>query len=422
MLRPPEKTEISVQADRKLRVLFISQYFWPEDFRANDIVLGLKERGCEVTVVTAFPNYPKGRFFENYNLTCGPYAERWNGIQVLRMPLIARGQSNPIRLALNYLSFAIFGSFLMPFRLKRSEYDVVLCWMVSPVTQVLPAIVAKIYAQAPLVLWVMDLWPDSLFASGLMKNKFVIAVAGRLTRWIYRRSDVILGQSRSFAEHISRVGGFPSQHVGYMPQWEPTQRRERHGTNPSMPPGFNVLFTGNIGFSQDFETVIAAADLLRSDSRIHWHIVGDGHALSDVRSQVEVRDLTKCVHIWGRYPSEAMSAFYEAADALLATLRAEEVFTRTIPTKVQAYLASGRPIITAIDGEVTEVIKTSGAGFAARAGDARSLAQAVRAMADLPRGERDEMGRRGKAYYAEQFDREMLLTRLLCVLREAIET
>jgi colanic acid biosynthesis glycosyl transferase WcaI len=266
-------------APEKLRILFLSQYFWPEDFRSNDIVVGLKERGCEVTVVTGLPNYPKGKFFTGYGVTRGPYTERWNGVRVVRIPMLARGQANPIKLALNYLSFATVGSLIVPFRLPRREFDVVLCWMVSPITQVLPAIVAKKFTRTPLVLWVMDLWPDSLSASGQVKNRHIVSLAGRLTRWIYRRCDLILGQSRRFAEHIAGVGGFAAKRVGYMPQWEPNQAPQAGGAIPAMPPGFKVIFTGNIGFSQDFETIIAAADLLRDDPRIQWHIVGDGHAL-----------------------------------------------------------------------------------------------------------------------------------------------
>lgn len=408
-------------SSRPLRILFISQYFWPENFRANDIALGLKERGCEVTVVTGLPNYPRGQFFDGYTLARGPYTDRWNGLRVLRLPMFARGQGNRFKLALNYLSFAALGSLIIPFRLTRSSHDVVLCWMVSPITQVLPAIVAKRYVRSPLVLWVMDLWPDSLSASGQVKHAAIIGAAGRLTRWIYRRCDRILGQSKRFSEHIARVGGLAPQSIGYMPQWEPSEAPITASVIPPMPEGFKVMFTGNIGFSQDFETIIAAARILRDDTRIHWHIVGDGHALPSLRKQIQESDLGARVHVWGRYPADAMSAFYREADVLLATLRAEDAFTRTIPTKIQAYLASGKPIVTAIDGEVAEVIANSGAGFPAHAGDPSSLAQAVRAMADLSPTQREQMGARGKAYYMAHFDREMLLTRLLDFLQDAAQ-
>ncbi len=408
-------------SSRPLRVLFVSQYFWPENFRANDIVRGLEERGCDVTVITGLPNYPTGKFFDGYTFARGPYTDRWHGLRVLRLPMFPRGHGSRFKLAVNYLSFAALGSVLIPFRVRRSDHDVVLCWMVSPITQVLPAIVAKKYTRRPLVLWVMDLWPDSLSASGQVKHPWIITVARRLTRWIYRRCDRILGQSKRFSEHIARVGDLSPQSIGYMPQWEATEAAVAPISIPAMPPGFKVMFTGNIGFSQDFETIIAAADLLRDDTRIHWHIVGDGHALQSVRKQIQASGLDARVHFWGRHPAEAMSAFYQEADVLLATLRAEDAFTRTIPTKIQAYLASGRPIVTAIDGEVAEVIADSGAGFAARAGDPSSLAQAVRAMADLLPEERKLMGDRGKAYYIAHFDREMLLTRLLDFLHEAVE-
>lgn len=414
--------QMDVQNREKFRVLFISQYFWPEHFRANDIVLGLKERGCEVTVVTGLPNYPQGSFFEGYGLMKGPYAERWNDIRIIRIPMFARGRSSKVKLAFNYLSFAVLGSVLIPFRLVRSDYDIILCWMVSPITQVLPAIVAKKLTQRPLVLWVMDLWPDSLSASGQVNNRWVIDLAGRLTRWVYRRCDKILGQSQRFAQHIARIGGFASHQIDYMPQWETVQPPSTTTAVPELPAAFNILFAGNIGFSQDFETVIAAADILRDKSRIQWHIVGDGHALPFVRKEIKRLNLGSCIHIWGRYPPSTMNAFYDAADVLLATLRAEEVFTRTIPTKVQAYLASGKPMVTAIDGEVADLIRKSGAGIAARAGDPVSLAQAIHAMANMTPDQRTEMGAKGRSYYAEYFDREILLSRLVGFLRDAVRS
>lgn len=404
---------------KKMKILFFSQYFFPEEFRANDIVRGLTEKGHQVTVVTGIPNYPKGNFFPGYNLFMGPYTEYWHGVKIIRMPLFPRGSGGRIGLVLNYCSFALFASLLAPFRL-RGDYDIILCWMVSPVSQVLPAIFAKRLNAVPLVLWVMDLWPDSLSASGQIRSKSIVRMAGVVTRWVYRKCDRILGQTRSFAPHIAKVADIPVSSVGYMPQWEP-DLAEASATVPPLPEGFRVMFTGNIGNAQDFETTIAAANILRERQDIHWIIIGEGVALAHARRQVRSLGLETNFHFLGRFPIEAMPAFYREADVLLATLRPADIFARTIPTKILSYLASEVPLITAIDGEVARVVEESGAGAAVPAGQAPLLAEAVKRMADMPKAQRDEMGARGRRYFLENFDRSRLLGRLSRLLQEEVD-
>lgn len=404
-----------------MHVLFLSQYFWPEDFRANDIVLGLTERGHTVTVVTGLPNYPGGKFFDGYSFWKGPFREEKDGVEIIRCPLIRRGQSSRIALALNYVSFALFCSVMLIFR--RRKADIVFCWMVSPVTQVLPAIVAKRLLKVPLVLWVMDLWPDSLSASGRMNNRRVIKMMHTMTRWIYRRCDRILGQSRRFVSHIMDVGGLEPGRIVYMPQWEPRKRVHEQAWDemPRFADDFNVVFTGNIGHSQDFGTVTEAARLLVSDIKVNWVIVGEGDALPYLKQQIGEKGVAENFHLLGRFPFETMDYFYANADVLLATLRPAEAFSRTIPTKIQSYLASGTPLVTAIDGEVAEIVTESGGGIAVEAGNAVALADAIKKIAALSSEERQAMGHRGRQFFLRNFDREELLDRLEALLKEEIK-
>lgn len=403
-----------------MRLLFLSQYFWPEDFRSNDIVRGLRDRGFKVTIVTGLPNYPQGRFFKGYGIFRGPFRETWEGFDVTRIPHLERGKGSGIRLALNYISFAIMGALVLRFQ-RNLDYDAVLCWMPSPVTQVVPAIVAKHRAGAPLILWVMDLWPDSLFASGRMRNRALVRAAGLLTRWVYRRCDLIIGQSRRFAEHIAGVAGLPAEQVEYVPQWELQAAVGDVNTVaiPPIPAGFRVLFTGNTGYSQDLGVMLEAARILKSEHPIQWIVVGDGQALLALKRRSTELGVDDVVHFMGRFPPEIMPAFHAQADALLATLRPEEIFSRTIPTKIQSYLASGLPLVTAIDGEVADMIAQSGAGASAPAGDARGLADAVLGLARSDVESRREMGRKGKAYYDANFRRDVLLDRLAKLIRDA---
>lgn len=405
-----------------MKLLFVSQYFWPEEFRSNDIVRGLCDRGYNITVLTGLPNYPAGRFYRGYSFFKGPFREKWEGVTIVRMPLFPRGRSSRTMIALNYISFALFSSVLSPFRI-RGKYDLILCWMASPVTQVIPAIFAKRLVSAPLVLWVMDLWPDSLAASGRVGNGALIHAAGFLTRWIYRRCDRILGQSRRFATHIAGVAGISASDVEYLPQWEP-HLPESSNPPPAIPTlnkGFRVVFTGNVGFSQDFDTIVAAAEILKDREDVTWIVVGDGQALENVRRQMHARSLEGRIQLLGRYPIEAMPLFYKQAGALLATLRPADIFARTIPTKIQSYLGAGVPLITAIDGEVADLMAESGAGISVPAGDPVRLAEAVQEMADMPPAARNEMGVRGRKYFLEHFDRDRLLDKLESLLREEAE-
>lgn len=403
-----------------MRLLFLSQYFWPENFRSNDIVKGLRDRGFEITIVTGLPNYPQGRFFKGYGVLTGPFREMWEGFDVIRVPHLARGGGSGVKLVLNYLTFAFVGSLVLPFRLRR-DYDAVLCWMPSPVTQVVPAIVAKRHAGAPLLLWVMDLWPDSLFASGRVRNGTAVRAAGLLTRWVYRNCDVIIGQSRGFAAHISGVADIPAEQVEYVPQWElqAAPGAADFTSLPRLPEGFRVLFTGNVGYSQDLDVMLEAALITRAAHPIQWIVVGDGQALPALKRRSKELGVDDVVHFLGRFPPEAMAAFHARADALLATLRPEEIFSRTIPTKIQSYLASGLPLVTAIDGEVADMIAASEAGVTAPAGDPHGLAAAVLRLARSNEESRREMGRKGKAYYEAHFRRDVLLDRLAGMIRDA---
>jgi glycosyltransferase involved in cell wall biosynthesis len=361
-------------------------------------------------MVTGLPNYPGGKYFPGYRLLCGPWREEWNGIQIIRIPLLSRGRSR-LRLALNYVSFAIAGALLVPLRLK-GKYDIVFCWMPSPITQTIPAIVASRYHQTPFILWVLDLWPDSITASGMARNARLVALAGALTRWVYRQCDLIIGSSRRFEAHITAVAQVDQLRFRYLPQWEVPVVQRTCPKMPALPSGFRVMFTGNIGFSQDFPTIMAAAGLLRDSRDICWIIVGEGQALPMVRAEIAARNLQDRFYLAGLQPLEAMPTFYEAADVLLATLQPAEIFSRTIPTKVQSYLAAGKPLVTAIGGEVEDIMRESGAGLTVPSGDPQALAEAILRLADMTPEERLCMGRNGQRYSSQHFDRERLLDQL----------
>jgi glycosyltransferase involved in cell wall biosynthesis len=397
-----------------MRILIVTQYFWPENFRVNDLASGLKEMGHEVIVLTGKPNYPGGRFFEGYGFFKGS-RDNYYGIRVLRVPLIPRGNGAGWRLITNYLSFVFFASLLSPF-LCRGRYDVIFVYEPSPITVGLPALVLKKIKHAPIMFWVQDLWPESLSATGAIRSEWALRAVDKLVRFIYKGCDLVLVQSRAFFEPIEKVG-VPRERIQYFPNsaeelYQPVITADNAPERSVMPSGFCVMFAGNIGKAQDFETILEAAERTRTRSDIHWVILGDGRMFPWLEGQVKKRGLTSTVHLLGRHPADSMPRYFALADAMLVTLRKEPIFSMTIPAKVQSYLACAKPLIAALEGEGARVVREADAGLTPGPEDPRALVEAVITMYYMNDAERREMGLRARRYFEDHFERDMLLRRL----------
>jgi len=397
-----------------MRILIVTQYFWPENFRINDLAQGLRNRGHEVTVYTGKPNYPEGKFFPGYSFF-GHSDETFGGVRVIRVPLIPRGDGGSFRLALNYLSFAFFASLIAPFRVF-GDFDVILVYEPSPITVGLPALVLKALKGAPLLFWVQDLWPESLVAADVVRTRWILAGIEGLVRFIYRRCNRILVQSQAFVGAILPYG-IRREQIVFFPNtaeaiYQPVELEPDAPERTQLPAGFRVMYAGNIGAAQDFATILGAADRLRDEAAIQWVILGDGRSRLWVESEIKRRGLGRSVHLLGRHPVESMPRFFALADAMLVSLRRDPILAMTLPARVQSYLACGRPIIAALDGEGARVIKEAGAGIVPGSGDPDTLARAVMAIYRMPETARQAMGLRGRRYFDQHFGRETLLTRL----------
>jgi colanic acid biosynthesis glycosyl transferase WcaI len=399
-----------------VRLLVVSQYFWPETFRVNDLVAGLTARGHSVTVLTGRPNYPEGRVFEDYRRDHASFST-FAGAEVLRVPLRPRGKGG-LRLILNYWSFVFWGIVLGPWLLRKKSFDAIFFFEISPITGALPAILYRWLKRAPLAMWVLDLWPETLSAVGVVRGPRLLGLVGRLVAFIYRRCDLILAQSRSFIPSIARWAG-PQADIRYFPGWaEALFAGDLDAVLPAeetLPyeDTFNVMFAGNIGTAQDFPAILDAADRLKHRSDIRWLIVGDGRAADEVRSEIGRRGLEDRVILLGKHPIDRMPSFFKAASALLVSLKDEPIFALTIPGKVQSYLAAGIPILGMLNGEGGAVIEEAGAGLVGPAGDGEALARNVEQLAAMPVADRAAMGGRGRAFCTREFDRDMLIDRLV---------
>lgn len=274
-----------------------------------------------------------------------------NGVKVKRACLFPRGDGGGLRLALNYFSWAFFASCKGFMMALFHKYDVILGHEPSPITQGIPAIIVKKILRIPFYFWVLDLWPESLVSAGGVKNKFVLNFFTRITKFVYSNSDRILISSRGFRNSILEKGDYAAKLV-YFPNWaESVFIKNSGGQIPDLPDGFKVMFAGNVGEAQDFEHIMQAALKLKEFKDIHFVIVGDGRKRVWVEEFVENNQLHDTVHLLGRFPLETMPAFFKQADVMLVTLKDELIFNVTVPAKLQAYMAAGKPILAMLNGE-----------------------------------------------------------------------
>lgn len=396
--------------DANLRVLIVSQYFWPETFRINEVAKSLRDVGCDVSVLTGQPNYPEGRVFSGYR-AWSVGREDHEGIAIHRVPLFPRGRAGAWKLIANYLSFAIGASLIGPWLLRGQRFDVVFVYGVSPILKILPAMAVRRFTGGALVTWVQDLWPQSLLVTGFVRNQRVLGMVASVVCWLYRHNDLLLVQSHGFVPLVAAMSGRTP--VEYHPNpGELAFLAEPNGA-PAMvlEPGFNVLFAGNLGTVQALDTVLAAAEALRDDPDIRFVLIGSGSRSEWLHREVQRLGLTN-VQMPGRFPPQAMPGILAQASALLVSLTRDPGVSQTVPSKIQAYLATGRPVIASLDGEGARVIEEASAGLVCPAEDSAALAAAVRDLSSRPAQELKRMGSAGRCYYLRHFEPGMLAQRL----------
>lgn len=403
-----------------MKVLVLSQYFSPEGFIINDVVKTLVARGDEVVVATGKPNYPDGNIFPGYRAS-GVQRERYlDTVDVVRVPLWPRGKGGALNLVLNYISFVISGLLLFPWLLRGREFDAILVYAPSPITQVAPAIPLKWIKKARLALWVQDLWPESLAATGFVRNRFALALVGRLVRLLYSCCDLLLVQSRAFVEPVARYAS--RDKIVYYPN----SVLNEPSANPAveipedlakaLEQSFSVVFAGNLGTAQSVETLLEACKLLKVDPAVRMVLVGSGSRMAWLLEQQKANQLDNLI-LPGRFPVNAMPEIFGRADVLLVSLKDEEIFAQTIPSKVQAYLAAGRPIAASLRGEGARVVEESGAGESCLPEDPVALAELITNLKNRSPEQLIAMGAAARKYFDEHFEMNSQVERLVTILR-----
>lgn len=406
-----------------MKVLIWTQYFWPENFHINAVARSLHEQGIEVTVLTGKPNYPEGKIFVGYKTT-GIQYEQYSGFEVIRIPLRQRGKNSGKGIALNYLSFIASGYLFAPYALRGKKFDLIFVYAPSPLLQALPAIYIAWLKRAPLVTWVQDIWPDALVATKFVKSKLILGMVGIVVRYIYYFSDSILIQSEGFRDYVEKWTSRKARIRYFSNSSEDTflnlsNIKDESCISSSIAMAFSVVFAGNIGKAQSCETIIQAASLLKSYKNIKFYLVGSG-SMQECLSKNIINEGLDNVVMTGRVVPEEMGRIYNSASVLLMTLRDQSALSATIPSKLQNYLAAGKPVIACSNGESANVVMKANAGLSCIAGDAYALAEAVIKLYQMHPEDRLRMGENGKSYFKTHYQLNNRVAELITHFNELI--
>ena len=392
-----------------MKILIITPHFYPENFRINDLADFLIDKSCDVSVLTSIPNYPTGKYFEGYGLFNKRY-EIYKKIKIHRVVVFPRLSGKPIMIALNYLSYLLF-SIIKVFNLRKNNYDIVFVFQVSPITVALPALFYKLFNKKPVVMWVLDLWPESIKVGLNLKKNYFSIFLNPIIKLIYRKSDSILVSSKGFISSIAKKN-IDTSKIKYMPQWSENifkyinfKKETFEFVNIN---NFVILFAGNIGEAQDFENIVKSINILKYKNNIKWVFVGNGRKKKWLKNKIK-EDKLENVFLLNSMPLSAMPKLYSMADCLFISLKNDKNLNLTIPAKFQTYLSSGMPVIAMIGGQVNEIIQETKCGKATNPGNFEELAKICVEMSLMTKDQINQMKKNSYEYYLNNFQRKKVL-------------
>ena len=386
-----------------MRILLVTQYFYPEVFKSNDLAFELAKRGHHVDALVGIPNYPEGKYFKGYGLFKKRH-EVVNGVNVYRVFQTPRGKGG-WRLPVNYFTFVIFGCLRVMFQFAwRKKYDCIIGHEPSPIFQAYPALLLRKLRKTPFYYWIMDLWPDAMKSGGGVKNEKVLNYVDKLVMGIYNRTDKILITSERFREPIAAKGDFADKII-YFPNWsDDILQMDDSYEIPQLPEGFKIMIAGNLGKSQNLEAVTEVMLGLKDVPNVKWVFVGGGSRREWLEQFIKDNGLEDRAVCLGQYPFKAMPAFYKQADGMLVTLRAGfPHLEAVVPARLQSYMSAGRPVLAMIGCGGADIIEESQCGYAVPAGDSKALIDVIKEKVLTDRDAFEKLGQNGRDYYQEHF-------------------
>lgn len=396
------------------RILVVSQHFFPEPFRINDIVEGFVEDGLQVDVLCGLPNYPKGEWFSGYRYT-GPRRERYKGAQVIRAGEIPRKGNTGATIFLNYVSWPLFALFHL-WRLP-GHYDAVLCYNTSPVLMNFPAIVYAKLHRVPLISYVLDIWPENLYSVLPVKTPLLQKIATAVSDWHYKRADVLIAMSDSLQQRLAQRTKKSLDAIAVIPQhcedfYAIPQPDE--GLQAKYGDRFNLVFTGNFSPAQSLETVIRGAVLARQTGAEHLRLilVGDGMSRPELEQLVQQLDAQDTVVFEGSVAPTEIPRYTALADGLVASLSASPDLGMTVPAKIASYMAAAKPLLASMDGEGAQAVQAARCGYSSPAENVEALAQNMVALYQASPQQRQQQGKNAFDWYTNHYRRRAVLTKL----------
>lgn len=400
-----------------MNILVISERFYPEQFRINDICSTFVELGHSVTIITGLPNYPNIKIPEKYKIKENRY-ENFYGVNVVRVGIIPRG--GVIKLFLNYVSFMV-NACIKIIGMDISKFDIIYVYQTSPVTMIVPALLAKFKAKIPVLVYCCDVWPDSVCNKISNKKSLLFRCIKWLSAKLYQAADRIAITSKPFCGYLVDVCGVDAKNIFYIPQHcEDIYLTYNDEVDNDC---VDFAFLGNIGFAQNCEIIIEAVERIKTHKKFMVHFVGDGSNIDKIKQMVAEKGFADRVIFHGRFPVSEMKQFYALADAFLLTLKSSSAIGLTMPSKLQGYMAAGKPIVAAIHtigGAAQEVIHQANCGKSVDSDDAQGLALL---MSDAIENftEYKMLGKNGREYFLQHFTKDIFMKATLNQLEDMVE-
>lgn len=406
------------------KILIVSQHFYPEGFRVNDLVDGFAERGYSVSVLCGMPNYPEGKWYPGYSGN-GPFSDSYNGVPVFRSYEVPRKGNTSLRIFLNYLSWPLTAAIRALF--LKTDYDIVICYNTSPVMMSFPAIVAAKSQHVPLVSYVLDIWPENLYTVLSVKSDLMKKTAQKVSDWHYSKADRLVSMSESLKANLLQRRAVKKKQI-------PIDVLPQHAEDFYATPLFDnalaekfkgkflIVFAGNISPAQDLENAVEAVFNYASsyDRNLHLLVVGDGMSLDSVKSLVEAREVQDMVSFAGRVKPEEVPKYYGVADALLIPFSSNENLALTVPAKVASCMASAKPLVGYLEGEGRKAIGSAHCGLVSDPGNPKQLAQRIRELSLMTPEQRAEMGKNGFSYYLSNYSRKAILDKFDEIIKKTL--
>ena len=394
-----------------MKILLITQYYWPENSIVTDIAESLQQKGNDITVLTGLPNYPQGSIYDDYKKGKNR-KQTHNGVRIIRSKVVGRKHSSLFRL-LNYYSFPYYANRLV--KKIDNDFEVVLAIEESPILLAKPAIkYAKLYGKK-LLMYEMDLWPESLLAGGISPKSFIYKHYRKVSSNIYSKFDKIVVSTKEHIKYIKKLPNCENLDIDYLPQYADTVF-EKSSYDTVDNGVIDLMFAGNIGKSQASDVIIRAASLLKDDDKIKFHIVGIGSDLERIK-QLADKLQTNNVTFYGYKKLDEMPELYSLADAMIVSLEDKSYANMTVPGKVQSYMAAGKTIIGVINGSCRNFILENEIGYCVSSGDYKEL---VKLIKNLDLSELKKIGKHAKEIYFKKYNKERFIETLNKKLKELL--